>query len=113
MAGLRPRVRVQQVEELQGAVGYSRQYLEGVSVMQPDIGERWVRALISRNMHERLSDAVKKRFATDKAVIGEQVRTRGQMLATAEPDFEMQRAIVAKQALGRHRALAWHRNLRQ
>src|SRR3546814_17009555 len=41
------------------------------------------------------------------------VGARRHMLAAAEADFEMQRAVVTEQRLGGHRSLGRHRDLRQ
>ncbi len=57
------------------------------------------------DMAECLGDAVDEWLAADEAMIGEQVRAVRQMLAAAEADFKVERAIVAEQALGRDLAL--------
>ena len=62
--------------------------------MQPDIGK----ALVA-DMAERGRDAVEERLAANEAMIGKQVGAKGEMLARAEADLEMQRAVVAEQAL--------------
>jgi len=77
-------------------------------MMQPDIGE----ALVG-DMGQRLRHTVDEGLRTDKAVIGQQIGTIGEMLTPAEADLEMQRARIAEQHFARHRAFGRHRNLRQ
>ena len=62
--------------------------------MQADIGEPLV-----ADMAERGRDAVEERLAADEAMIGQQVGAIGEMLAAAEADLEVQRAVIAEQAL--------------
>ena len=64
-------------------------------------------------MDQRLGDAVDERLAADEAVVGQHVGARGEVLAAAEADLEMQRAVVPEQALGGDRAFRGHRDLRQ
>src|SRR3546814_6653831 len=46
-------------------------------------------------------------------MVGQHVGARRHMLAAAEADFEMLRAVVTEQRLGGHRSLGRHRDLRQ
>ena len=62
---------------------------------------------------QRGGDAVEEWLAADEAVIGQQVGAIGEMLARAEADFEMERAVVAEQASGRQLAFFGHRDLWQ
>ncbi len=64
-------------------------------------------------MDQRLGDAVHERLAADEAVLGQHVGARGHVLAAAEADLEMQRALIVEQALGGDRPLGRHRDLRQ
>jgi hypothetical protein len=50
-------------------------------------------------MAERLGNAVEEGLAADEAVIGQQVGAIGEMLAAAEADLQMERAIVTEQPL--------------
>ena len=61
--------------------------------MDADIGE-----VLVADSSERGGDAVEERLAADEAVIGEKIGAVGEMLAGAEADFEMERAVVAEQA---------------
>ena len=47
---------------------------------------------------KRVRDAVEERLAADEAMIGQQVGAIGQMLARAEADLEVQRAVVPNSA---------------
>ena len=60
-------------------------------------------------MAERADDAIEERFAAYETVIGQQVGAVGEMLARAEADLEMERAIVAEQG-GRGDLAAFHRH---
>ena len=73
--------------------------------MEADVGE-----VLVADMAERGGDAVEERLAADEAVVGQQVGAVGEMLAAAEADLEMQRAVVAEQALGGDLALCRHRD---
>ena len=64
-------------------------------------------------MRQRLRHAVDERFGADEAVVGQHVGALGHVLAAAEADFEMQRAIEAEQAFRRHRTIRGYRDLRQ
>jgi hypothetical protein len=50
-------------------------------------------------VRQRLCHAVEERFGTDETVIGQEIGAKGHMLAAAEADFEMERAIVSEQRL--------------
>ena len=64
------------------------------------------------DMAERGRDAVEEGLAADEAVVGEKVGAIGEMLARAEADLEMQRAVVAEQPPRAHLAISGHRDLR-
>ena len=68
--------------------------------------------MLVADMAERGGDAVEERLAADEAVVGQQVGAVGEMLAGAEADLEVQRAVVAEQALRRDLAVVGHRDLR-
>ena len=57
--------------------------------------------MLVADMAERRGDAVEERLAADEAVVGQQVGAIGEMLARAEADLEMERPVVAEQALRR------------
>ena len=62
----------------------------------------WMRTLASRWSRiwpSAWRDAVEERLAADEAMIGQQVGAIGEMLAAAEADLEVQRAVVAEQSL--------------
>ena len=63
---------------------------------QADVGE-----MLVADVAERGGDAVEERLGADEAVVGQHVGAVGEMLARAEADLEMQRAVVAEQALRR------------
>ena len=65
------------------------------------------------HVNEGLRHPVDERFGSDETVIGKQVGPIGQMLAAAKTDLEMQRAIIAEQALSRDRAIGRDRDLGQ
>ena len=90
---LGPRVGVEQIEEAQRAVGNALEHLERVAAPQPDIGE-----MLVADVAERGGDAVEERLGADEAVVGQHVGAVGEMLARAEADLEMQRAVIAEQA---------------
>ena len=76
--------------------------------MQPDVGEAPVADVL-----ERADDSVEEGLGADEAVVGEQVGAKGEMLARAEADLEMERPGVAEQSLGGHRPLFRHAHRRQ
>src|SRR5207253_2058195 len=108
VARLGPRVRMKQIEEPQRTIGDSLEDLERVTAPQPDIGE-----MLVADMAKRGGNAVEERFGADEAVVRQHVGPRSEMLARAETDFEMQRAIIAKQALRGDLAILGHLDLRQ
>ena len=76
----------------------------------------WRRTLarpLVADMGQRDGDAVDERLAADEAMVGQQVGAKGEMLARAEADFEVERAVVAEQARGADLALVGDRDLRQ
>ena len=87
---------MKQIEEAQRAVGHALQHLERIAAPQADIGE-----MLVADMGERGRDAVEERLGADEAMIGKHVGAVGEMLARAEADLEMQRPVVAEQALAR------------
>ena len=62
---------------------------------------------------ERGRDAVEERLGADESVVGEHVRAVGEMLARAEADLQMERAVVTEQRARRDLALGWNLDLRQ
>ena len=54
--------------------------------------------MLVADMIERGRDAVHERLAADEGVVGQHVRSIGEMLARAEADLEMERTILAEQA---------------
>ena len=90
---------MEQIDEAQRRVGQPLQHVERVAHVQADIGQPPV-----ADMAERAGDAVEERLDADEAVIGQQIGAIGEMLAGAEADLEMERAIVAEQAAGRRSA---------
>jgi hypothetical protein len=72
-------------------------------MVQPDVAERRVQAMISRNVRECLRDTVEERFGTDETMIGQHIRPPCQMLAATETDLEMERAVITKQAAAGYR----------
>jgi hypothetical protein len=58
-------------------------------------------------------NAIEERFAADEAVVGKKVSAIGEMLAAAEPDFEMERPLLTEQARGGELALFRHGYLRE
>jgi hypothetical protein len=81
--------------------------------MDADVRDRGMRSIVARQMGQGLRHAVDEGFGADKAVIGQHVGAKGHMLAPAKADFEMQRAVLAEQALGRHFAFERHGDLGQ
>ena len=61
-------------------------------MVQADVGE-----MLVADMAERRGDAVEEGLGADEAVIGQQIGAESEMLAGAEADLEMERAIVAEQ----------------
>ena len=108
VARLGPRVGVEQIEEAQRAVGHALEHFERIAAPQPDIGE-----MLVADVAERGRDAVEERLGADEAVVGQHVGALGEMLAGAEADLEMERAVVAEQALRGDFAVGRHRDLRQ
>ena len=84
---------MEQIDEAQAAVGQAAEHVERVAHMDADIGE-----MLVANAAERGGDAVEERLAADEAMIGQQVGAVGEMLARAEADFQVERAVVAEQA---------------
>ena len=72
------------------------------------MASRW-----SRTWPSAVGDAVEERLAADEAVVGQQIGAVGQMLARAEADLEVERAVVAEQPLRGDLALRRHGDLRQ
>ena len=69
--------------------------------------------MLVADMAERRRDAVEERLGADEAVVGQHVGAVGEMLARAEADLEMERAVVAEQARGGDFAVGRHLDLRQ
>ncbi len=92
---------MEQIDEAQRAVGQPLEHVERVAHMKADIGEMPV-----ADMAERADDAVEEGLGADEAMVGQQVGAIGEMLAAAEADLEMERAVVAEQGAGVERALS-------
>ena len=60
-----------------------------------------------------MGNAVEKRLASDKAMIGQHVGAVGHMLPTTKADFKVHYAVVAEQIHAAKRAFVWNRDLRQ
>ena len=108
MARLGPGVGMQQIDHRQRPVRQPAEHVERIAHVDPDIGQPLV-----ADMAERLGDAIEERLAADEAMVGQQVGAIGEMLAAAEADLEMQRAVIAEQPLGGDFPLGGHRNRRQ
>ena len=65
------------------------------------------------DMAERADHAVEERLGADEAVIGQQIGAIGEMLAGAEADLEMERAVVAEQGARIDRPFVRHAQRRQ
>ena len=95
---------MEQIDEAQRSVGQAAEHVERVAHVQADVGEVAV-----ADVAERGGDAVDERLAADEAVVGEQIGAESEMLARAEADFEVERAVIAEQgarcdfAIRRHR----------
>ncbi len=108
MARLGPWVGVKQIEEDERPVGYALQHLQRVAAPQADVGE-----LLVLDVAERRRHPIEERLGADEPMIGQHVGAVGEMLARAEPDLEMERPLLAEQALGGDFALRRHLDLRQ
>jgi len=108
MARLGPGIGVQQIDEAQCAVGHALEHVDGIAHVQPDVVQ-----MLLAHMLQRADHAVEKRFRADETVIGQHVGAIGHMLARAEADLEMQRAIVAEQPARGDLAVFRHADLRQ
>ena len=86
---------MEQIEEAQRPVGNALKHVQRIAAPQADVGE-----MLVADVAERRRDAVEERLGADEAVIGEHVGAVGEMLARAEADLEMERAILAEQSLG-------------
>ena len=53
--------------------------------------------MLVADVAERGGDAVEERLGADEAVVGQHVGAVGEMLARAEADLEMERAVLAEQ----------------
>ena len=104
---------MKQIGEGKRAVGNPPQHFERVAVMDADVAERQARAVIARDMDQRLRHPVHERLAADEAVVGQHVGAGGEVLAAAEADLEMERAVMPEQALGGDGAFRRHRDPRQ
>src|SRR3546814_19290548 len=99
LARLGPGIGVEQIGEGERPVGDAPQHLKRITVLDADIAERRMLPMIAGDMDERLCDAVDEGFGADEAMVGQHVGARRPMLAAAEADFEMQRAVVTAQLL--------------
>jgi hypothetical protein len=108
MARFWPGIGVEEIEHRQCAVWNASEHLQRIAMMDADIAQRAI-----AHMGERLRHAIDEGFGADEAVIGQQVGPIRHMLAAAEPDFEMQRAIVTEQDLAGDRAFCGQGNPRQ
>ena len=99
---------MKQIEKAQCPVGDALKHFQRVAPPQPDVAQ-----MLVADMAERGGDAVEKRLGADEAVVGQHVGAVREMLARSEPDFEMQRPILAEQLHGGHLALGGHLDLRQ
>src|SRR5689334_19707948 len=95
---------MEQVDEAQRVIGHPLKHLERVAAPQADIGEAPVADVAKGGRN-----AIQEGLGTDKAMIGQHVGAIGEMLARAESDLEMERAIFAEQPGGAD--LALERNL--
>ena len=99
---------MEQIDEAQARVRQPLQHVERVAHVEADIGEMPV-----ADMAERADHAVEERLGADEAVIGQQIGAVGEMLAGAEADLEMKRAVVAEQGARIDRPLVGHAQRRQ
>jgi len=87
-------------------------FVNGVATALGHIRDQHL-ANVRIHMGERGGDPIHERLAADEAMVGEQVGAVGEMLAAAEADLEMERAILAEQRARRDVALGRHFDLRQ
>jgi hypothetical protein len=113
VARLGPGIGVEQIEETERAIRNPRQHFQRITVVDPDIAQRGMRATISIDMNQRLGHPVEERFGPDEAVIGQHIGARRHMLTPAKADFKMQRALIPEQRLRSDRAFCGHGNARQ
>ena len=99
---------MKQIEEAQRWVRDALKHVERIAAPQADVGQ-----MLVADVAERRGDAVEERLGADEAMIGEHVGAVGEMLARAEADLEMQRAILSKQSRGRDLALGRNLDLRE
>ena len=64
-------------------------------------------------MRQGHGDSVEEGLGADEAVVGEHVGAVGEMLAGAEPDLDMKRAVFSEQARGGDLAFRRHFDLRE
>ena len=113
MARLGPGVGVEQIGKAERAVGNALQHLQRVAMMDADVAQRQLRAMIAGDMNQRLRDPIDKGLGANEAMIGQHVGAARHMLAAAETNFEMQRTWLSEQTLRGNFANIRHRNLRQ
>ncbi len=85
---------MKQIDEGQAVVRDTAEDIEPIAHPQPHVGEAAV-----ADMGQRGGNPVKERFAADEAVVGKKIGAIGKMFARAETDFEMERAVVAEEAV--------------
>ena len=107
VARLAPRIGVEEVDTLKRRIGQPREHIKRVTHVQPDIAQP-----ATFDMDKRTDDAIEKRFAADKAVIGASGGLGREMFSCAKADFELKRTIITEQYICRQRPIS-HRNLRQ
>jgi len=64
-------------------------------------------------MHQQADNAVQKWLTADEPVTWAQRSLEGEVLAAAEADFQLERAIVAEQGFSIERIIARNRDLRE
>jgi len=62
-------------------------------------------------MGQCLGNSVDEGFGTNEAMVRQQVSAKGQVLAAAKPDFEVEWAIMPEQPLRCDRPFCWHGDL--
>lgn len=99
---------MQEVGHRQGIIRNALKNLDGISMMDTNIGEP-----LFVHMRERLRYAIEEWLSTDQPMIGEQISAVGQMLSTTKANFEVQRAILSEKAFCGDWPLSRNSNLGQ
>ena len=85
MPRLGPRIGMEEIEKTERTIGDPPQHFQRIAMVDPDIAQGSVRAVVSINMGQRLCDPVEERFGPDEAMVRQHISARGHMSIGKRP----------------------------